>query len=422
MPSLETARRIAAVKNNGAKTIGQIHKENSDWIMDYTWDSDIQSKICYIYDYDHDDFFVDEFGIKRSLAENMSYENTNKTRIDAKFIVKTYQSMDKDQVEYYVQLRPSQKLRFDENDELFYFEQISRRYNSEFPVGLFLDIPDDKGVYKKWLVCRTEPANQFPKYLVLPVNYELMWIEANGNERIKRRMWSVLRMQSSYTIGVYTDHTFTHLDNQNKVWLPMNSITEKIWYTNDESQSMRVIVSTLMEHPSVWKITKCENVQPFGIQKLTIYSDAYNEHTDYVNLETGEMYANYFTSPIEPISPSENNIPISSNTAKITASTSTIKIGGSYKTLSVASILDENGVDIIDRYSDATFTWYCSIDGIDFTNNKDVITWLDGSTYNRKKLKFCKDRSYLQKVLDVKCVVTKNGKNIEATMQFELIV
>ena len=30
MPSLETARRIASVKNNGAKTIGQIHKEESD--------------------------------------------------------------------------------------------------------------------------------------------------------------------------------------------------------------------------------------------------------------------------------------------------------------------------------------------------------------------------------------------------------
>lgn len=200
MPSLEMARRIASVKNNGAKTIGQIHKENSDFVMDATFWNDPQSKVCYIYDYEHDDFITDEFGITRTLKDNMFYENTNKTRIDAKFIVKTYQSMDKDQVEYYVQFRPSQKITFDENDELFYFENIHKRYNSDFPVGAFLDIPDDKGVYHKWLICRAEPANQFPKYLVLPTNYELMWIETNGSERIKRRMWSVLRMQSSYNM------------------------------------------------------------------------------------------------------------------------------------------------------------------------------------------------------------------------------
>ena len=50
MPSLQTARRIAHAKNNGAKTIGQIYKEQSDWAMEQTWDNDIQSKICYIYD------------------------------------------------------------------------------------------------------------------------------------------------------------------------------------------------------------------------------------------------------------------------------------------------------------------------------------------------------------------------------------
>lgn len=197
MPSLSTARRVASLKNNGAKTIGQIYKENSDFAMEFTWDSDLQSKKCYIYDYEHDDYFIDEFGITRSLAEGMTYENTNKTPIDAKFIVKTYQSMDKDQVEYYIQFRPSQKLRFDEGDELYYFEKIRKRYNVTFPIGEYLDIPDDTGVYHKWLICRAEPANQFPKYLILPVDYELTWIELNGNERIKRRMWAVLRMQSS---------------------------------------------------------------------------------------------------------------------------------------------------------------------------------------------------------------------------------
>lgn len=198
MPSLSTARRIANAKTNNAKTIGQIHKENSDWAMEFTWDNDLASGVCYIYDYFHDDFFIDEFGNERSLVEDMTYENTNKTRIDVKFIEKSHQSMDKDQVEYYIQFKPSQSVRFSQGDDLYYFEtDYKRRYRSTFPIGLYIDLPDNKNVYHKWLICREERSNQFPKFLILPCDYELMWIEKNGHERIKRRMWSVLRMQSS---------------------------------------------------------------------------------------------------------------------------------------------------------------------------------------------------------------------------------
>lgn len=172
-------------------TLGEKLKSDSDMLMELTWDSDIQSKICYIYDFYHDD--------QPRLAEGMTYDNTTKTRIDAKFIVKSYQSMDKDQIDYYIQFKPSQAVRFSENDELYYFETDYKSvYGNTFPVGEYIDIPDDRGVYHKWLICREERANQFPKYLVLPCDYELCWIEINGKDRIKRRMWSVLRMQSSY--------------------------------------------------------------------------------------------------------------------------------------------------------------------------------------------------------------------------------
>ena len=130
MPSLQTARRVANAKNNGAKTIGQIYKEQSDELMEWTWDNDIQSKVCYIYDYAHDNQSDKNVG--------MTYENTTKTKIDVKFIVKTYQSIDKDQVEYYIQFRPSQKVWFEESDELYYFETDYRqKYGiQDFPIGL----------------------------------------------------------------------------------------------------------------------------------------------------------------------------------------------------------------------------------------------------------------------------------------------
>ena len=411
MPSLQTARRVANAKNNGAKTIGQIYKEQSDWAMNQTWWNDPQSKVAYIYDYFHDD--------QPEIKDHMTYENTTKTRIDIKFIVKSYQSMDKDQVDYYIQFRPDTKFDFTEEDELYYYEKdFHKRYGADYPIGMMIDIPDDRGIYHKWLICRDEPANQFPKFLILPLNYRLYWIEQNGDKRYKRNMWCAIRMQSSYTSGSYVDKVFSRPDNQTKLWFSMNSITEKFWYSDDDDKNMRLIVSAPLEQPVTWRITKCENAQPLGIQKLTLYQDRFNEHTDYVNLETGEMYANYFDSEIAPTNPSTPTTPPSSITAKISASTSTIKVGGSYKNLTV-NLFNDSNEDITTEYSDATITWTCSIDDEDWT---DKVTWRDGTEFNQKKLKFPSDVTVIGKILTVKCTIDKDDATIESeTISLELV-
>jgi hypothetical protein len=407
MPSLSTARRVANAKTNGAKTIGQIYKEQSDDMMNWTWDNDIQSKICYIYDFYHDD--------QPRLAEGMTYENTTKTRIDAKFIVKSYQSMDKDQVEYYVQFKPTQKTHFSEGDELYYFEtDYRKKYHNDNFIGLFIDIPNDENIYEKWMILRTEPANQFPKYLILKCNYELMWIENNGTEKIKRRMWSVLKMQSSYNSGLWTDLRFTSQENQDKVWLPLNPITEKIWYTNESSKNMRVLVSSFTDNAIAWQISKVENAQPLGVQKLTLYQDFFDQHRDYIEKdENGNiigMWASYFDSEITPTDPSNSTTPPSSITARISASTSTIKVGGSYKNLT-ANLFNDSNEDITTEYADAKFIWTCSIDNKDWT---DKVTWRDGTEFNQKKLRFPNDTSTIGKILSVKCEIIKDNLTIES--------
>lgn len=404
-------------------TLGEKLKSDSDKIMELTWNNDLQSKICYIYDHFHDDFFTDKHGITRSLAEGMTYENTNKTKIDAKFIVKSYQSMDKDQVDYYVQFRPSQPIRFSEDNELYYFEtNYKTTYGNTFPIGLYLDIPDDRNVYHKWLICREEKANQFPKYLVLPCDYELCWIETNGKDRIKRRMWSVLRMQSSYTIGQYTDRVFTRTDNQNKIWLPLNKLTEKFWYTNSEDTTMRIVVSAPTEHPLIWVCTKIENIQPIGIQKLTIYQTVWSDNRDYIEKDKNGniigMWASYFDSEITPTDPSTPAPTPSNIAARISASTSTIKVGGSYKNLTV-NLFNDSNEDITNEYSDAIFTWTCSTDDEDWTKK---VTWKDGIAFNQKKAKFPSDTSVIGKILSIKCEVTKDGLQINSDiLSLELI-
>ena len=407
MPSLQAARRVANAKNNGAKTIGQIYKEQSDWAMEQTWDNDIQSKICYIYDFYHDD--------QPRLAEGMTYENTTKTRIDAKFIVKSYQSMDKDQVEYYIQFKPTQKTHFSEGDELYYFEtDYRKKYHNDNFIGLFIDIPNDENIYEKWMILRTEPANQFPKYLILKCNYELMWIENNGTEKIKRRMGSVLKIQSSYNSGLWTDLRFTSQENQDKVWLPLNPITEKIWYTNESSKNMRVLVSSFTDNAIAWQISKVENAQPLGVQKLTLYQDFFDQHRDYIEKDSDGniigMWASYFDSEIAPTDPDTPTTPPFSITAKISASTSTIKVGGSYKNLTV-NLFNDSNEDITTEYADATFTWTCSIDDEDWTGK---VTWRAGTEYNQKKVKLTNGTSVIGKILSVKCEIVKDNLPIES--------
>ena len=117
-------------------------------------------------------------------------------------------------------------------------------------------------------------------------------------------MWASLRDQKSYTIGVYSDRYFTRPDNQQKIWLPMNPISEKIWYNDDDEKTMRLVISVPTENPIVWAVTKVENIRPIGLQKLTIYQKSWNSHTDYIEKDSDGniigMWADYFDTQIQP--------------------------------------------------------------------------------------------------------------------------
>ncbi|MBQ4523329.1 MAG: hypothetical protein IJA10_10320 [Lachnospiraceae bacterium] len=405
-------------------TLGEKLKHNSDLLMEATWDRNIQSKVCYIYDYFHDD--------QPELNIGMTYENTTKTRIDAKFIVKSYQSIDKDQVEYHLQFKPSQKMYFNETDELYYFEtNYRKKYGvQDFPIGMYVDIPDDTGLYHKWLICSKESANQFVKYLILPCDYFLHWVEKDGQNKYKRSMWCVQRQQSSYTIGVYQDRYFEHADNQTKLWFELNSITEKFWYNDENNKTMRLIVSAPTDKPITWSVTKVENSKPIGIQKLTLYQDFYNPHTDYLERDDKgnivAMYADYYDSNIEP-SDQQTSVDVESNIyGKIIASTSTIKVGGSYKTMTL-KLYDKDNNDITNDYLHASFDWECNIDGVDDLDLSNIITMIKGKEFNQRKIKFADDRRYLNKILNVKCTIIKdtdviNTDVINVEGKFELII
>lgn len=393
MPSFETYKRIHS--QLGA-TVGQVHKANSDLGMELTWDNDIQSRICYLYDFFHDD--------QPELNEAMTYNETTKTKIDAKFIVSKYTSMGKDWAEYYLQFKPTQKVKFDSNDELYYFEtDYKNRYSTSFPIGLYVDVPDDRGTYHKWMIVDKEKDNQFLKYSILPCEYYLSWIEQNGFNSIKRKMWSVLIMQNSFDTEKLIGYLTNNIENQCNIWLPLNSITEKMGYINynGDRTNQRVIVSAPTDIPNTWKISKVESTRPFGIQKLTIHQDRFNPHTDYIEKDNDgnikAMWADYYSSNVEP--EDDNSIPTHSDIyCKITSSTQSIKVGGSYRLLTAKFYSNE--IDITDNPPFLPLKWKCMIDSEDIS---ELVSWLPQSDFNKIKIKFPNDRTYLNKILTVCC-------------------
>ena len=404
MPSLLEYKTYLSRQGN---IIGQTYKSNADMIMEQTWDRDIQSKKCYIYDYYHDD--------QPWLRDGMTYENTTKTLIDAKFIMTTSQSLDKDRVTVMLQFKPSQKIRFNEGDDLYYYETDYRgRYNCDFPCGLYVDVPDEYGVYHKWIICARQISNQFQKYLILPANYRFSWVETDGNKRVIRRVWGATRSQNSYNSGIWRSYYHTEIENQFKAILPLNPITEKVFYVNDANQNQRLIISAMTENPRTWKVSKCEDMLmgDFGLIRLTFVQEAFNNAVDFVDYNATNpdgskdvyaMYANYYESSVIP--EEDVNTENISNSCVLSTSTSSIKVGGSYKTIT-ANFYDDNGNDITDTYvSDLSIdNWSFDIDGIEIKNN-DLITVLGQSVSNKIKVKFANDTSYLTKILTIRCSV-----------------
>lgn len=412
MPSLSTARRIANAKTNNAKTIGQIYKEQSDDLMEWTWEADEQSKFCYIYDWKHDD--------SPNMNIGMTYENTTKTPIDAKILVSKYGSIDKDSPTLQCQFKPSQKEYFTEEDDLFYMEEYRKKYQlDDIFVGMYLDVPDKKGVYHRHLICMKDVEQNFQKYFLLPCDYLLQWVQTKADKRYRRSMWCVLKSQSSYNSGIWVDNVTASQQNQELLFIPTNEVSDTIYYVSEDNNNNQRLIVDIPNYsienwtPNTWVVSKVERVNVRGRTKLTLYQKPFNSNTDYIEKDengiiTG-LWANYFggTAPTDPSTPTT---PPSSITARISASTSTIKVGGSYKNLTV-NLFNDSNEDITTEYADATFTWTCSIDNEDWT---DKVTWRDGTEYNQKKVKFPSDTSVIGKILSVKCEVVKENLPIES--------
>ena len=180
MPILDLYKKIL----NDANSIGEAHKRQSDQIIESTWYNDINAKTAYLYDQDHDD----EFGLMDDLHPNKS---RTKIPVEVKHYEIEYNSLAKDETAHHIMFKPSYVPNVP-----YYDEKFANPLGAIFPIGMYIDLPDEKGKYRRWLVVGEyrEYSNQFPSYLVLPCDHKLQWVYKDR----KYESWVVLRSQNSY--------------------------------------------------------------------------------------------------------------------------------------------------------------------------------------------------------------------------------
>lgn len=350
---LEVYRRLVGASGNA---MNRAIKQQSDMVIEATWNRDPHAFRGYIYDY----FSDDSVGTLRELSP---WESKSKVPVDVKFTVAQKGTLSKDQVEYHLQFRPSHKCPLD-----YYRADYDYRYGMEYPIGLYIDLPDEKGVYRKWLICSDSRDPEFVRYSILPCNYTFRWVY-NG---IIYTMDGVARLRNSYNSGVWTDYLTTTVENQDQMWLPLNPVSTTIFY------NQRFLISPPVPNPTAWSVTKVETLHPIGIYKVVVAQDLFDEHRDLVDLEHNLLIADYYKSEATP----EFSVPAQqmalshmSYSIETSGKSGQLKVGGSPRTFSLA-IWDQYRKQVdpstIDGFPEEV-VWSFSSDGEDVSNQVEVV-------------------------------------------------
>ena len=154
---------------HGTSVPGRARKMQSDRIMDATFTQDIQYQVAYFFDYYH------TTPENRLRLEGFDPElDPNPTPIDVKFIAHTKKTYEKDEVTMHIQFRPGHECAVDYYDEVF-----GKRYNARYPIGLYVWLQGEDGIYRRWLVVATadRDENQFPTWEVLRCDDVFRWIK-----------------------------------------------------------------------------------------------------------------------------------------------------------------------------------------------------------------------------------------------------
>lgn len=401
MPSFDEYKTMLGSQG---KNNGQARKLDADKIMEARWYNDVATRRCYLFDYNHD---------PEPLAyENLTPDETMQVPVDLRYIVNSYQTLDKDNVSFHIMFKPSEEGK---SSLVPYYEKVfHRRYDAIFPCGLYVLIPDDKGVYNKWIIVAPANSNdpQFPTYEVLRCDKIIQWIYNNT----KYQMCGVLRSQNSYNSGVWLDYKVETIEDVQKFILPLTRDTEHLYY------NVRLILDNkVLTEPRAWRISKINRISQGGITKVTLAQDRFDQNKDYIEFdEDGEiigMWADYYSDgQVEPQNPQGYNGNLHS-VVSYSGTKPEIKIQGSYKKLSVKFYEEEQETTLYDG------SWsYAIRNGEIIIPIQDVtgILQVEPVMAGQIKIKFIGDDSYIGKVLIVTYSAEVDGTDIVSQTELNI--
>jgi len=149
---------------------GEARRRNSQKIMDASWMRDPATKPVYI----------------KLINNGLPIIDDDDVPVYAKYNVKSYHSIQGDEVNYLLQFR---------------LEDLNER--PDIRVGAYVSIPNEKSEYEWWLIVHEDDRPQFHQFSILKCLHTYKWVTFENGHRIIHECLGCPRLQSSYNSWVY---------------------------------------------------------------------------------------------------------------------------------------------------------------------------------------------------------------------------
>lgn len=259
--------------SSDGKSLGEIRKAQSNFLMNATFTGDIQYKRVRV----------------------LTRDGWNE--YDAKYQFRQEVSNAKDMNDWYIQFRPGVHfpvgtyiiMQNEEDDGLQTFEdQLS-----------FFDVQNIKNSSNRnkrtqlWMIENKDDADAFTRYNIVRCNWNFRWIY-NGTIQ---NIIGYIKSANSYTSGIVRGDYDITLDNLGGALIPDtyycygNALSSLgLCDTRVLTHGVRMMITNNTLNPSVWTVSKIWDMNPMGIIKVFLKQGEYNVNTDNADLLICDYY------------------------------------------------------------------------------------------------------------------------------------
>ena len=229
-------------------SVGRTLVNNSEIVENKLFDTDMQIKRGYIYDWD-----------MNPLEE-----------VDFKFEKVKTRKAEGYEVEYYLHFRPEY------NPELK-FKDCYFQHDGKERLGFYIDVPDyTKGdnYFEKWLILAKDDRVAYDRYNAFRCNWCLEWVQ----DGVYHNAVCIVRYANDATFKAVNTEVLggSSLEGTMGIELPSNEAVQAM------KQGTRLIVSDSHARPQVYRVVRIKDNAPVGVTKLYCDQDLFNVHTDFV--------------------------------------------------------------------------------------------------------------------------------------------